>query len=177
MNKLTMCACGAALSVVAAGTCFAADSAWTGTWKENLAKDKLAGQRYVITEKSGGMMHYSNGPISYDFACDGKPYTNIPGRTRTCTGNPQAGYDITLEQGGHTLVKMHRTISADGKEMTNKGTEFRADGSTSTFYEVLRREGSGSGMAGTWVETKVQEQKPDVETWSMKGDTLHIQDP
>jgi len=177
MKKLTMCVFAATFLVAATGTSFAVNSAWSGTWKENLGKSKHTGQHLTITEMPGGMMHFSNGANSYDYKCDGKPYTTIPGRTLTCTGNPQAGYDITVVQDGRTLSKEHRTISADGKEMTNKGTEYRGDGSTSSFEEVRRREGSGTGLAGTWVETKMQDQKPDVETWSLNGETVQIQDP
>lgn len=33
------------------------------------------------------------------------------------------------------------------------------------------------GMVGTWVQAEVHDQKPDAETWSIKGDTLEIQNP
>ena len=176
MKKLTMCVFAAALAFVAATTCFAADSAWNGTWKENLAKSKLTGHHFVVTEKPGGMMHFSNGgPVSYDFACDGKPYTTSPGQVLTCTGNPQSGYDFTMSVNGHAVNKQHRTFSADGKEMIMKGTDYRADGSTADFSGVRKREGSGTGLVGTWVQAEVQDQKPDVQTWSVKGDRLEIQ--
>ena len=177
MNKLPVCVCAAAVSVFAAGTAFAANSAWSGTWKENLAKSKLTGHRYIITEKPGGMMHFNAGSVAYDFACDGKAYPIVPGETLTCTGNPQAGYDLTMAVNGHTTTKQHRTISADGKEMTFKGTDYRADGSTSQFEGVRKREGGGTGLVGTWVEAKNQDEKPDVETWSVNGDTLQVQMP
>ena len=177
MKKLTMCVFAATFLVAATGTSFAVNSAWSGTWKENLAKGKHTGQRVTVTEKPDGMLHFSNGVNSYDYKCDGKPYTVVPGRTLTCAGNPQAGYDITVVQDGRTLSKEHRIISADGKEMTNKGTQYRGDGSTSTFEEVRRREGGGTGLAGTWVETKMQDQKPDVQTWTLNGEAVQIQDP
>jgi hypothetical protein len=178
MKKLTMCVFVAALAFVAATTCFAADSAWNGTWKENPAKSKLTGHRLMVTEKPGGMMHFSNGgAISYDFACDGKPYPVLKGQTLTCTGNPQSGYDLTMTVNGKTVSKQHRAFSADGKEMTIKGTGYRGDGSSSNFEEVRRREGSGTGMVGTWVEAKVQDEKPDVVSLTLNGDTLHMQIP
>ena len=178
MKTLTTCGFAAALAFAAAGTCFAADSPWNGTWKENPAKSKLTGHRLMVTEKPGGMMHFSNGgAISYDFACDDKAYPVFNGQTLTCTGNPQSGYDLTMAVNGKAVSKQHRAFSADGKEMTIKGTEYRGDGSTANFEEVRRREGSGTGMVGTWVEAKVQDEKPDVMTWAVSGDTAHMQIP
>lgn len=177
MNKLTIAICAALFSVAAAGTCFAADSAWNGTWKENLAKSKMTGHHFEVTQKPGGMMQFSNGAISYDFACDGKPYTTVPGQVLTCTGNPQAGYDMTISMNGHAINKQHRTFSADGKQMMMKGTTYRADGSTAGFEGVRTRQGAGTGMVGTWVQTKAESQKPEVYTWSVKGDALQIQRP
>ena len=175
LNKLTIAVLAATFSVAAAGTCVAADSDWNGTWKENLAKSKLTGNHFMVTEKPGGKMHFSSGAISYDFACDGKPYDVVPGRTLTCTGNPQAGYDMTMAVNGETINKQHRTFSADGKEMTIKGTEYRADGSTSDFTGVRKREGAGTGMVGTWIQAELKDQKPDVQTWQVNGDTLQMQ--
>jgi hypothetical protein len=177
LNKLTIAFFAGTFSVAAALPCFAADSGWSGTWKENLAKSKLTGNHVEITQKPGGMMHFSNGSVSYDFACDGKPYTTVPGQTLTCTGNPQAGYDLTMSVNGHAINKQHRTFSADGKEMRMKGTDYRADGTTSDFTGVRRREGAGTGLVGTWVQAELQDQKPDVETWTVKGDTLQMQAP
>jgi hypothetical protein len=175
MNKLRMCVFAAGFSLVSVGTLFAANYAWSGTWKEEIAQTKL-GHRFVITEKPGGIMHATNGTTSHEFACDGKLYPLPGGRTVTCTGNPKAGYDLTFAQNGHTVEKQHRTFSADGKEMMIEGTAYRADSSTMRYESVRRREGNGTGMAGTWVLTKMEKQ-PDVQIWSLSGDTMQIQSP
>jgi hypothetical protein len=114
MNKLTMCVFAAAVSVAAAGPAFAANSAWSGTWKEDIAPTKL-GHQFVITEKPGGIMHATNGTTSHEFACDGRAYPVAGGRTLTCTGSAQAGYDLTFDEGGHTIEKQHRTFRPTAK--------------------------------------------------------------
>lgn len=175
MNRLRMYVFAATFSFAAVGTALAANSAWSGTWKEDIAPTKL-GHQFVITEKPGGIMHATNGTTSHEFACDGRPYPVTGGRTLTCTGNAQAGYDLTFVQDGNTIEKQHRTFSADGNEMRIDGTAYRADSSTVRYESERRREGNGTGMAGTWILTRMQKQ-PDMQIWSLNGDTMQIQSP
>jgi hypothetical protein len=87
MNKLLGCACAAVLLLTAVAPCFAADAAWTGTWKMNPAKSKMTGDTFTIVAKPGGMLRMES-TVSYDFACDGKPYPTLADRTVSCTGSP-----------------------------------------------------------------------------------------
>ena len=164
----------ALLSIAAAAPCFAAGSPWSGTWKEDIAKDKLTGDTVVITAKGLGF-HFSNGPIAYDFACDGKPYPTIGAGTIACTATSDGGNELVSATNGTIVSKQHRTFSTDSKLMNMKTTVIEADGSTSTVESVRRRKSGTTGLVGEWVDAKVAPTAPDVLTISVTGNMVHIE--
>jgi hypothetical protein len=173
MKKRVLCACAAFVMAV---PCFAAGQSWDGTWKLNEAKSKFTGETYVIEDKGNGMMHVTRGTLSYDFACDGKPYTVLADRTITCTGSASSGYDYVIKGGDTVLSKSHRTFSADGKTMTVHGTDIRQDGSTQDFTDVWKREAGTSGLAGKWMNVKAQGAS-DTVVIEIKGDWIKVYSP
>lgn len=162
--------------MTAAVPCFAAGSSWDGTWKLDQAKSKLTGDTFTIEAKGNGMMRYSSGTFSYDFACDGKAYTVLADRTVTCTGSPSTGYDYESKAGDKVLSKSHHALSADGKTLTVHGTDMRPDGTTAEFTDVYKRQSGTSGIAGKWLNVKSQgaEDSMVIET---KGDWIKIYSP
>jgi hypothetical protein len=178
MKKVLCCACAALLTTAAASPCFAKDSPWTGTWKENQAKSKLSGDTITFAAKGGGVFHYSNGgSIEYDFACDGKSYPTLGDRSITCTGTPENGMDLTTMAHGTVLAKYHRAISADGRTMTIHGTAMRPDGKTEDFDEVYKRLSGTKGLAGKWLDVKDKEQDDAVMVMAVDDKMLHIEEP
>lgn len=174
MKKLIWSTCAAFLTFAAVSPCFAADSPWSGTWKENLAKGKLTGETVVITAKGSGY-HFSNGPIEYDFACDGKPYVTAGNGTIACTPTSDGGFDMTQAANGKVRSKQHRTFSADGKTMTMNITVHRDDGTTANVVTVRQRKSGTKGLVGEWVNAKVTPKEPTVQTITVKGDMLHLE--
>jgi hypothetical protein len=174
MKNLLSCTCAALLTFAAASPCFAADSPWSGTWKENLAKDKLTGETIVITAKGSGY-HFTNGPVSYDFSCDGKPYTTFAKNTITCSSASDGGLDFTTTANGKVTSKSHRSFSPDGKQMTMNSTEYREDGTTTNNVIVRSRKSGTKGMVGEWVNAKVTPSEPEVMTTRVDGDMFHMQ--
>lgn len=178
MKSAILALCAAALLVAAIPAAHAADNPWSGTWKQNLDKSRLAGDTMTITAKPGGTFHMdAGGIIHYDFACDGKPHTTLGNRAIVCTGSPESGYDFTTTADGHVLAKSHRTFSSDGKTMTVKGTLTHPDGTTSDYEEVYKRQTGTTGLAGKWLDVKDTEQVPSVSTWTVNGDVLKIDTP
>lgn len=173
MNSRLYCVCAAL--ALAAAPCLAAGPSWDGTWKLNVAKSKFTGDTFTIAAK-GNMMQFSDGVVSYDFACDGKAYPILADRTVTCSGSPAAGYDYVSKAGNSVLSESHRTFSADGKTMTIHGTSMRPDGSKPEYTDVYKRESGTSGLVGKWMNVKSQ-----VTTDSMviqtKGDWIRISTP
>lgn len=176
MKKLLWCICAAFLGIAAASPCLAADSPWNGTWKENFAKDNLTGMSLSITAKGSGY-HFTSGAISYDFACDGKPYTTSGTSTISCKPTSDGGFDFTVSHNGHVTVNEHRSFSADGKLMTMTDTLINADGSTSKAVGLRERKSGTTGLAGEWVNAKITRDDPTVEIFSVDGDMLHIEIP
>jgi len=174
MKKLLYSAFAALLSLAAVSPCFAADSPWTGTWKENLSKSKLAGSTIVITKTATGY-HFTSGVVSYDFALDGKPVATAGTGTIAYMAAPGGAIDVTQTANGVVILKQHRTFSADGKLMTLTNTSFAADGTTSTSETVRKRTSGTTGLVGEWVNAKVTETEPSVMTTAVKGDMLHMQ--
>jgi len=157
-----------------AGPCLAA-SPLDGTWKLNEAKSKMTGMTTTITE-SGGTYTVTGGAVTFKFACDGKDYTILADRSIACTGGPTTFTNV-LKIGGKPFETTKRTISSDGKTMTEVSTGTRPDGTPFTDTEIEMRIGPGTGMAGTWKSTKVKDSAPATIVMKVNGDVLHFDDP
>jgi hypothetical protein len=178
MKKLLCCACAALLALAAVSPCFAADSPWNGTWKENAAKSRFTGDTVTYVRKGEGQFHYSNGgSIEYNFSCDGKPYPTIGDRTITCTGTAAAGFDFVAAAHGTVLSKSHRTFSPDGATMIIHGTATRADGSSYDFDEAYKRLSGTKGLAGKWLDVKDKSDANNVMVMQVADNMLHIEEP
>jgi hypothetical protein len=177
MKKLMVCACAAVLSMAAVSPCFAADSPWSGTWKENVEKSKLTGATVTITAKGAGY-HFSNGPTQYDFACDGKSYLMQGTETLTCKATTDGGFDFVMSYSGTEAIKQRRSFSPDGKLMTMTSTSKAPDGTSSTTVLVRERKSGTTGMVGEWVNAKDTESGtvPQHKT-TVTGDMIHIDYP
>jgi hypothetical protein len=178
MKKLLCCAGLALLAMAAVSPCFAADSPWNGTWKENQARSRLSGDTITYTAKGGGQFHFSNGgSIEYDFACDGKAYPTLGDRTVTCTGTSEAGFDFTTAAHGTVLSKYHRSFSPDGATMMIHGTAMRPNGTSDDFDETYKRLSGRHGLAGKWLDVKDKETVENVMVMQVDGNMLHIEEP
>ena len=172
MNKRLYCVCALAL---AAAPCVAAGPSWDGTWKLNPAKSKMTGSTVTISQ-NGNMYGVDTGSFKFSFACDGKDYHVLPDRTIACTGGGNA-YTLVWKINGKVLSTTKRTISADGKTLTDVDSGKRPDGTAYTDHETDTRVGGGSGMAGTWKSTVVKNSAPSIFILKVNGDVLHFEDP
>lgn len=149
----------ALVTLILAGTAVPAlafASPFDGSWKLDTAKSKLTGDTMTYAKTATGY-HFSNGgPVSYDFAVDGKDYTTIPSRSVAWTKAADGGWDIVTKANGKVVSKAHRSISADGKTMTSTYVEYHPDGATVHESDVYSRVTGAKGLAGKWRDTKVQ---------------------
>lgn len=176
MKKLLWCTCTAFLSLAAVSPCLAADSPWNGTWKENLSKGKLTGETVKITAKGSGYT-FTNGPVTYDFACDGKPYPTVGIGAISCKPTSDGGFDFTQLAKGQVVSTSHRSFSPDGKTMTMKVNLTAPDGTKSSTEMVRQRKTGTTGLVGEWVDAKVAPTDPGMQVISVKGDMLHVEYP
>lgn len=98
-------------------------------------------------------------------------------RTLVCSGSPQAGYDSTVTFNGAVINKSHRTFSADSKLMMIHALSMHPDGSTSALNITFKRLTGTSGFPGKWLNIKETAQVPEIQTWNVHGNLLHLVDP
>jgi hypothetical protein len=147
----------------------AADNPWVGTWKLDTAKSHFTGETHTYSKTANGMMHYSNdSTISYDFAIDGKEYKAPGNRTVVWTADGDNTWTTVFKAGdGATVSTVNRTLSADGKTLTNVATGTRPDGSPFKTEAVDTRVTGTSGLAGQWRDTKVDISAAETFTFSI----------
>lgn len=173
MNKRLYFVC--ATLALAAVPCLAAGPSWNGTWKLNPTKSTMTGSSVTITQ-SDKMYTLDTGTFKFSFGCDGKDYNVLPDRTVSCTGSGNS-YTLVWKIKGKVQATTKRTISADGKTLTDVETGTRPDGTAYTDHETDARVGSGSGMVGTWKSTVVKDSAPGIFSLKVNGDVLHSENP
>ena len=139
---------------LSAGSALADDSPFAGTWKLNVEKSQFTGDTLSYTATATGFKYSNGATVTYDFAIDGKPYPMLADRMTTWTKAADGGWDTTVKAGDTVLSKGHRTLSADGKQLTMSFTEYKPDGTTSTETDVYERVSGGPGLAGEWKDVK-----------------------
>ena len=145
------------LLALPAGAAFAADSPWNGTWKLDEAKSQFTGGTMTFSKGAGDMLHFSDGSTTeYDFAVDGKERKAWSNRTVIWTAPAPNTWDTVFKLNGKVLAKGQRTLSADGKTLTETWTGTRPDGSAFHEEDVLTRVSGTDGLVGTWRASKVK---------------------
>jgi hypothetical protein len=144
---------GLAAGIVAAAPSMPSD-AWVGTWKLDPSKSKLAGFTVTYSKTPGGLYHFSDGGLDYDFGIDGKQYPVAYGRKTTWSVSGDRAWESETTADGKVLAKMHRELSVDGKtlKVTAEGTN--ADGSAFNELTVYKRVSGSAGLEGTWLAIK-----------------------
>jgi hypothetical protein len=180
MKTFMITICVSAGLATCASLCFAASDAanpWNGTWKLNQERSKLTGDTFSISKK-GGKLHYDNGAVMYDFACDGTDYTTLADRTISCTQNSPASFSMVTKAKGTEYSRTQREISPDGKQLTaiTKGTQ--PDGTPYTDTNVFERISGKSGLLGTWKNVKSESTSPDIVVINVSDpDVIHWELP
>jgi hypothetical protein len=174
MKKLLACAFTFALATTSA---FAA-STWDGTWKLDRAKSHFTGASYTYSKSADGMWHMKNGPITIDFAPDGKPYPMFDADHTLMATQTDAHTMKTVSQfKGKTTSTSVDTLSADGNTISDVTTGTHEDGSPYTSTETDTRSGAGEGFLGTWTSAKQSDSTPSTNVISTADGTATFTDP
>lgn len=145
------------LLALPAGTAFAADSPWNGTWKLDESKSQFSGGTMTFSQGAGDMLNYSDGSTSdYEFAIDGKERKAFSNRTVIWTALGKNTWETVYKVDGKVLSKGERRLSADGKTLTETWTGTRPDGSAFHEEDVFTRVSGTDGLLGTWRASKVK---------------------
>jgi len=174
MKKLIACAFALAL----VSTTALAASPWDGTWKLDRAKSHFTGASYNYTKSADGMWQFKNGPITFSFAADGKPYPVLDAdHTVIVTMTDEHTMKTVNQFKGKTTSTSVDTLSADGSTLTDVTTGTHEDGSPYTSTETDTRSGTGEGFAGTWTSTKQSNSTPSTNVISTSADSVTLIDP
>ena len=124
-----------------------------------------------MNEKPDGTIHVVDGSVVYDFKLDGKDYPTIADRTTAWTKKGDNTYSSTQKAGGKVLSQSERVLSADGKTMTVTITGTHQDGSSFRVVNTLQKIAGGTGLDGTWKDTRtvVHNQDTMVVSSAMPG--------
>jgi hypothetical protein len=166
MFRFASFACGALGALALILPVAAADSPWNGTWKLNPAKSKLTGYTFSYKSLPGGKFLYTNGAqFAVTFACDGKPYPMIGTDTVVCTTPSAREYDYTFAAAGKPVMMAVWKLSPDGNDIAETEKHLHADGTASTESSTYKRLGEGTGLVGTWEETRKKITAPRAFTY------------
>lgn len=151
----------------------AADSPWSGTWNLDTAKSQMTGSTFTISKGTNTALHYSDGAVvSYDYACDGKIYTTIPGFSMQCKNASPTVRDVTFMANGKETGTAHEHLSGDGNTWTTTFVALRPDGTKETTTSVNKRVSGTSGWFGTWKAAKVQDNAPSTMHLAVTGKSV-----
>jgi hypothetical protein len=168
-----------ALACLVAGTLTAAQNdPFCGKWKLNLGKSKVTGEQMKIEDLGGNKYKITFGTVSDTITADGTDQPDRFGQTTAITPEGSNQWKMVIKKDGKVTTSMTHTLSDDGKAQTIKGTNYKPDGSTSDYTVSLKRDGTGSGWAGTWESTEAKINSPDefdIDTY--EGDGLTFNTP
>lgn len=153
MKTLLMCS----MLTLPSGAAFAADSPWNGAWKLSEAKSHFTGGTMTFSHGTGDMLHFSDGSAAeYDFAIDGKERKAWSNRTAIWTADGKNAWNTVYKLDGKVLAKGQRTLTEDGKTLTETWTGTRPDGSAFHEEDVFTRVSGTDGLMGTWRASEVK---------------------
>ena len=144
---LLMCTC-----VIA--TAAAADPAYVGHWKLNVAKSHLSGDTVTIAKVAGGMMQFNSQGFVYTFKTDGKEYPTPDGGTTAWTATSADVWDVTNRMNGKVAATYH--LSLQGATLSVSGKSMKPDGTSMDFSSTYKRVSGGPGFPGKWMSTEVK---------------------
>jgi hypothetical protein len=172
--KSAMRAACIGLILIPTVSCRGASPDWNGTWKLDPAKSYLpVGTAIVVSISPDGMWHNSGGGGTSNFRCDGKRYQATDILVVDCTQANSSDVEITAFKDGSKVLIAHWELSADGKVLSIKSTNFHEGGSVKTKEHRYARTSGLVGFAGGWRNENPLEEVPSIRRISLQGHILH----
>ena len=139
---------------------FAADNPWFGTWKLDVAKSHMTGDTFTYSKAANGMVHYSNGPISFDFTANGIDYPVMSNATTNWVTTGPLQWKETDKTNGTVTATSDIKLTPDCKTMNIVSTGTRPDGTSFRDEAVYVKTKSDGCLEGTWKGTKATQSAP-----------------
>lgn len=181
-TRLTACA-SLLFALVSFAALSTAQSPFDGTWRIDPGKIKFDPKPFTVY-LSQGWYHCVSCQPPYDLQADGQfhPVAGQPTVQSITVVDPHTLFSVSKKD-GKTLEEDTSTVSADGKEMVIKGTNYPVNGSAPQQFSVtLKRAGNlPSGVhatSGNWVAAKLTDSENDLlTTYKTVGDEISMSDP
>lgn len=157
----------------------AAESPFTGTWKMNQEKSKLAGDTMTFSSAGGGSLRYKDSGQSYTFTTDGKEVTTPMGSTVVWKATGDKMWENTSTRNGMLMVTNTWKLSDDGKTLTVDSKGIKPSGESFSDTAVYTRTAGMKGITGSWVSKEVKLSAPNtlgIKPNGNDGLTLEISD-
>ncbi len=161
-----------------------AQAAFNGTWRIDTNTAKFS-PKPITFYIGNGWYHCVNCTTPFTVQADGKdhPVTGQPFDSISVTiVNPQS-ISMTESKNGKVIGEQTRTVSANGKILTVKGTDYPQDGSKPVTFDVTaKRDGIAPSdvhaTSGNWVIQKYSGSENGLlTTYKVTGDQIAMSDP
>lgn len=140
---------------------FAADAAYFGTWKANMAKSQLSGTSVTYQKLASDQWQATADGVSYKFKMDGNEYPDNMGEMTAWKNIDANTWQVIWKVNGKLASTDTLTLGVDGLlTISSKGT--KANGEPLDETAVLQRVSGGPGLAGKWKIKSVQSGAPEV---------------
>ena len=150
----------AIVMLVAAGTAFAANNPWVGTWKMDAAQSKLTGDTIHFASGADGEMTYTEEGHVLKFKMDGQPYKTYSGAEATWKKIDDNTFEEKLKRNGYDLATVTWKVSPDGKSLNVESKGTNPNGSSFDNTEQHVRVSGTTGLLGSWKSTKAKISDP-----------------
>jgi hypothetical protein len=128
----------------------AADLAYAGTWKLNVAKSDFGETTVTYARTTSGEMQFTALGQSYAFQIDGNEYPSLFGGAAAWKQIDATTWETAIKQKGKLINTSVTKLSADGKTLTTNETGPKPTGGTFDRTTVYARVSGGPGLVGVW---------------------------
>jgi hypothetical protein len=159
-------------------SCFAADP-FLGTWRLNLEKSHLTGQKIQIEALSGNTFRFTEDETSDEILADGLDHPTHFGETMSIKKIGPSSWDIDYKRAGKLYMDTQWVVSPDGQTLTYTAHGTRPSGQHFVNQLTAKRVSGGPGLAGTWESTSVKLSSPEqfqVQAFGADGYAFYFRD-
>jgi hypothetical protein len=132
----------------------ASEAPFSGNWKLNLGKSKLAGTTASLEKNPSGTYHFDSEGFAYDFDLTGKEYPTPDGGTTAWRKVNDTTWEATNRMNGTVVGFYHLSVKGNTLLVVMKVT--KPDGSEGEQTSTWIRVSGGPGILGKWKSTEVK---------------------
>jgi hypothetical protein len=159
----------AVLVLLAAAGLSAADPAYLGKWKLNVAKSDFGQMTVTYEAVPGGGYKTTMDGLSYTFKTDGTETPTPWGSTAAWKSIDANTWEVTQKANGKVMSTDTMKLAPDGKTLMLDSKMTKATGEAAVMNMTFQRVSGGPGLAGTWKAAKMSSTSPAVIEIAAKG--------